>query len=108
MFTLMLILVRFAFNCFSILDIVFLLCLSEIVLFTYLYLATWYHVIILIMLLELFILKNFFLSVFLVSLGAYSRYFIFLFATLRVAEARIGVSLLTIIVRSHGNDIIIV
>ena len=31
---------------------------------------------------------------------------IFIFITLSVAEARIGVSLLTIIVRSNGNDYI--
>ena len=31
---------------------------------------------------------------------------IFMFITLSVAEARIGVSLLTIIVRSNGNDYI--
>ena len=35
-----------------------------------------------------------------------SIFFIFLFITLRVSEARIGLSLLTILVRRHGNDYI--
>merc|ERR1711990_1122132 len=33
--------------------------------------------------------------------------FVFLFITLRVAEARVGISLLTILVRVHGEDIIL-
>merc|ERR1712030_246447 len=33
-------------------------------------------------------------------------FFIFRFITLRVAEASIGLSLLTILVRNHGNDYI--
>ena len=36
----------------------------------------------------------------------YSIFFIFIFITLSVAEARIGLSLLTILIRSHGNDYI--
>ena len=36
----------------------------------------------------------------------FSTFFIFIFITLSVAEARIGLSLLTILVRNHGNDYI--
>ena len=36
----------------------------------------------------------------------YSIFFLFIFITLSVVEARIGLSLLTILVRSHGNDYI--
>jgi len=32
--------------------------------------------------------------------------FIFVFITLRVAEARIGIAVLTMLVRRHGNDFI--
>jgi len=35
-----------------------------------------------------------------------SMFFIFLFITISVSEARVGLSLLTILVRSHGNDYI--
>merc|ERR1712131_255822 len=35
-----------------------------------------------------------------------SFFFIFCFITLRVAEARIGLSILTMLIRNHGNDYI--
>merc|ERR1712039_733196 len=58
----------------------------------------WYHVIIILI---IFFLLNF--SIILIS---YSSFLIFIFITLSVAEARIGLSLLTILVRNHGNDYI--
>ena len=58
------------------------------------------------MLLEIFILRIFFLLNFYIILFNYSIFFIFIFITLSVAEARIGLSLLTILVRRHGNDYI--
>merc|ERR1712026_628896 len=66
----------------------------------------WYHVIIILIILEIFILIIFFLVNFYVILLNCSRFFIFIFITLRVAEARVGLSLLTILVRRHGNDYI--
>ena len=39
-------------------------------------------------------------------LNKFSFFFLFLFMTLRVAEARIGLSIITILVRRHGNDYI--
>ena len=62
--------------------------------------------IIILMLLEIFILRIFFLLNFYMILLNYSIFFIFIFITLSVAEARIGLSLLTILVRRHGNDYI--
>ena len=58
------------------------------------------------MLLEIFILRIFFLLNYYIILLNYSIFFIFIFITLSVAEARIGLSLLTILVRNHGNDYI--
>ena len=58
------------------------------------------------MLLEIFMLRIFFLLNFYMILLNYSIFFIFIFITLSVAEARIGLSLLTILVRRHGNDYI--
>ena len=58
------------------------------------------------MLLEIFILSIFFLLNFYIIIFNYSIFFIFIFITLSVAEARIGLSLLTILVRNHGNDYI--
>ena len=62
--------------------------------------------IIILILLEIFILRIFFLLNFYIILFNYSIFFIFIFITLSVAEARIGLSLLTILVRRHGNDYI--
>jgi len=58
------------------------------------------------MILELFILIIFFLINYYILLINYSGFFIFVFITLRVAEASVGLSLLTILVRNHGNDYI--
>ena len=58
------------------------------------------------MLLEIFMLRIFFLLNYYIILINYSIFFIFIFITLSVAEARIGLSLLTILVRRHGNDYI--
>lgn len=54
----------------------------------------------------MFMLIIFFLLNFHVMVLNLSRFFIFVFITLSVAEARIGLSLLTILVRNHGNDYI--
>ena len=54
----------------------------------------------------MFMLIIFFLLNFHVMMLNFSRFFIFVFITLSVAEARIGLSLLTILVRNHGNDYI--
>ena len=56
------------------------------------------------MLLEIFMLSIFFLLNFYIIMFNYSIFFIFIFITLSVAEARVGLSLLTMLVRSHGND----
>lgn len=66
----------------------------------------WYHVIIILIILEIFILRIFFLLNFYIFMLNFSTFFIFIFITLSVAEARIGLSLLTILVRNHGNDYI--
>jgi len=41
---------------------------------------------------------------FLIVMLKFTGFFIFAYVTLSIAEARIGISLLTIIVRRHGND----
>ncbi len=47
----------------------------------------------------IFLIVNFFLI-----LNKIRIFFIFLFITIRVSEARIGLSIITILVRRHGND----
>jgi len=59
------------------------------------------------MVLELFILKIYFLGVSFL-LGGGRSYFTFFFITLSVAEARVGLSLLTMLVRSNGDDFIFI
>ena len=76
--------------------------------FLYLYISKWFHVIIVLILLELFILKIYFFSLFYFVRLNINNFFVFLFITLRVAEARVGISLLTILVRVHGEDIILI
>jgi len=58
------------------------------------------------MILELIILLIFSTIRFMIIISKISGSVIFLFITLSVAEARIGVSLLTMIVRRNGNDYI--
>ena len=68
--------------------------------------SRWFHVIVLLIFLEIFILLIFiFASLSRLILRA-SGGFIFVFITLRVAEARIGIAVLTMLVRRHGNDFI--
>merc|ERR1712131_125607 len=63
-----------------------------------------YHLIILLIILEIFILRIFLIvNIYIYKL---SFFFIFCFITLRVAEARIGLSILTMLIRNHGNDYI--
>ena len=66
----------------------------------------WYHLIILLIILEILILMIFLLTNLFLFLWMFSTFFVFLFITLSVAEATIGLSLLTILVRRHGNDYI--
>jgi len=67
---------------------------------------SWFHLIILLIFLEMFILMIFLLINLFFIINKLSIFFVFLFITLSVAEARIGLSILTILVRSHGNDYI--
>ena len=53
-------------------------------------------------------LKIYFFSLFCFIEITINNFFVFLFITLRVAEARVGISLLTILVRVHGEDIILI
>ena len=78
----------------------------EMILYLYLLGSVWFHVIILLIIMEIIILLIFSLIRIIIIVSKISGRIIFLFITLRVAEARIGVSLLTIIVRRRGNDYI--
>merc|ERR1711956_134661 len=92
------------FNGLFSLDIFLIFILLEI--FIFLYTKVWFHVIIILIVLELFILKIYFLVIFFrIKILARSR-FLFVFITLRVAEARVGLSLLTLLIRIYGEDII--
>lgn len=79
----------------------------ELLFFLYLYTSKWFHIMIILILLELFILKIYFFSLFCIVGININNFFVFLFITLRVAEARVGISLLTMLVRVHGEDIIL-
>jgi len=77
----------------------------ELFAYSLLYLSNWHHLIILLIVLELFMLKIYFLRV-RFSIRGSASYFTFFFITLSVAEARVGLSLLTILVRANGDDFI--
>merc|ERR1712037_667947 len=85
-------------------DLLFIIVILELLFFLYLYISKWFHVIIILILLELFILKIYFFCFIRMVIN---NFFVFLFITLSVAEARVGISLLTILVRVHGEDIIL-
>jgi len=72
----------------------------------FLYTLSWFHIIMLLIILEVFILNIFLVSSLLTVYTRLSGIRVFIFITLRVVEASIGVSLLTILVRAHGNDLV--
>jgi hypothetical protein len=70
-------------------------------------LKNWFHVIIILILLELGILLAFIALAYSISFAV--RYEnLFLFSTLIVIEARLRIALLARITRSHGNDYLII
>lgn len=69
-----------------------------------LYTSLWYHVIMLLIILEFFMLKGFFFIRLVIFIGSVETFFIFLFTALAVREASLGMSLLTVLARAHGND----
>merc|ERR1712126_232303 len=96
-----------AYYCLSLLTIlmiIIVITLLQILLYVRIYTLRWYHIMILLMILELMILNIFSVSM-IVSWSLSGSYFlIYCFVTLRVAEARVGISLLTILIRAHGRD----
>ena len=85
-------------------DVIIIITLLQILLYVRIYTLRWYHIMILLMILELMILNIFLVSI-IVSWSLSGSYFlIYCFVTLRVAEARVGISLLTILIRAHGRD----
>merc|ERR1712133_316625 len=95
-----------AYYCLFLLTIliIIIITLLHILLYVRLYTLRWYHIMILLMILELMILNIFLVSI-IVSWSLSGSYFlIYCFVTLRVAEARVGISLLTILIRAHGRD----
>jgi NADH:ubiquinone oxidoreductase subunit K len=80
----------------------------EILTFFYLFLSSWFHIIILLIVIELFILKIYFFRLYFSIKNLITNFFVFLFIAVRVAEARVGISLLTILVRICGRDRILI
>lgn len=85
-------------------DLLCILIRFEVIVYTTLYTLLRSHIIIIIIILELFILKTFLIIIYFGLRRGISIYFVYLFTTLRVAEAAVGISLLTLMVRSHGDD----
>merc|ERR1712015_498600 len=77
---------------------------AEMVLYVVVYTSFWYHIIILLIVLEFIMLKNFLLIMVLISISSVESAFIFFFSVLAVREARLGISLLAVLSRAHGND----
>ena len=76
----------------------------EILIYVFVYTSFWYHVIILLIVLEFMILKNFLIIILIVYCLSLENVFLFFFRALAVSEARLGMSLLTVLSRAHGND----
>ena len=98
-------LIKWSIYCMDLIIVIFII---EILVFYWLFNLSWFHIIILLIVLELFILKIYFFSVYFSIKNRILRLFIFLFITVRVAEARLGISLLTILVRICGEDSILI
>nr|ATN95397.1 NADH dehydrogenase subunit 4L [Calanus finmarchicus] len=66
--------------------------------------SRWYHVMIILMILEMLMLLVFISLNLALGLAGLSGVCVFIFITLSVAEASVGMSLLTMMIRSNGND----
>lgn len=88
-------------------EFILIIFILEIFIYFTAILKNWFHLIIILILIEIIILKLFFILV-IISRIEISQNIIFIFSTFIVIEARMGVSILTLIVRSHGNDFILI
>lgn len=77
----------------------------EITLYALIFSLSWFHLIILLIILELLSLKVFLVRIVTLNIGS-NPTFIFTLVTLRVAEARVGLRALTMLIRSHGEDLL--
>lgn len=85
-------------------EVVIILMSLEILIYVFVYTSFWYHVIILLIVLEFIILKNFLVVVLIIYVLKLENVFLFFFRALAVSEASLGISLLTVLSRAHGND----
>ena len=76
----------------------------EILIYVFVYTSFWYHVIMLLIVLEFIILKNFLMVILTIYYLNLENVFLFFFRALAVSEASLGISLLTVLSRAHGND----
>ena len=76
----------------------------EILIYVFVYTSFWYHVIMLLIVLEFIILKNFLIVILIIYCLSLENVFLFFFRALAVSEASLGISLLTVLSRAHGND----
>jgi len=76
----------------------------EILIYVFVYTSFWYHVIMLLIVLEFMILKNFLMVILIIYCLSLENVFLFFFRALAVSEASLGMSLLTVLSRTHGND----
>ena len=85
-------------------EIIIILMGLEILIYVFVYTSFWYHVIILLIVLEFIILKNFLMVILIIYGLKLENVFLFFFRALAVSEASLGISLLTVLSRAHGND----
>nr|AYV63063.1 NADH dehydrogenase subunit 4L [Lovenula raynerae] len=78
----------------------------ELIFYTLSLLKNWFHVMMILMVMEMFMLKNF-LLINLAAINTLSPSLIFIFTTFMVMEASMGMSILTLLTRSHGNDFLL-
>ena len=76
----------------------------EILIYVFVYTSFWYHVIMLLIVLEFMMLKNFLMVILIIYCLSLENVFLFFFRTLAVSEASLGMSLLTVLSRAHGID----
>ena len=81
----------------------FFVVFVELRVYTLLAGAIWSHLLVLLLILEFLALKVLYIVLVAIGVAGVSQ-FIFLYVTLRVAEARLAMSLLTAIMRTHGSD----
>lgn len=85
--------------------LMYILIIFEVVVYLFRLMKSWYHVILLILILEFFRIKRFLLCN-MIMISKVRSLFLFFFSVIIVCEARIGIGLIVRLTRGRGDEAI--